>query len=102
MEQLFKYLERENITSFLIRETPNPTHIGRVVVGREEAISFLSDGIVSIYNILDRNGNRYSGVEIVKMRGECFDKRIVEMEILSKGGMHVYPDRPVGLDRIMT
>jgi circadian clock protein KaiC len=94
MEQLFKYLERENINSFLIRETPNPAHIGRVMQ-KEEAVSFLSDGIIAIYNILYPDGTRGSALEIVKMRGEKFDKRICKMEIVDGKGVIVYPGRVV-------
>ena len=102
MEQLFKYLEGENITSFLIRETPSPTHIGRVISGREEAVSFLSDGIIALYNVLEKNGNRTRALEIIKMRGEKFDNRIVEFEIKDKGGIEVHPRSQIGLDRILT
>ncbi|MFA4983504.1 MAG: RAD55 family ATPase, partial [Candidatus Micrarchaeia archaeon] len=35
MEQLFRYLEKENISSFLIREVANPTHTG---AAREEHV----------------------------------------------------------------
>ena len=91
MEQLFKYLERENITSFLIRETPNPAHIG-ALTGREEAVSFLADGIVVLYNILFANrGERIGGVEIIKMRGVHFLKKIVKMDIINGKGIVVHP-----------
>lgn len=85
MEQLFRYLESQKITSFLIRESPNPTHLGRTVSERGEAVSFLSDGIIAIYNVLYENGERGAAIEILKMRGEQIEKRIVEMEITSKG-----------------
>ena len=102
MEQLFKYLEGENITSFLIRETPSPTHIGRPMGTREEAVSFLSDGIIALYNVLNRKGDRTRALEIVKMRGEKFDNRIVEFAIKDKFGLEVYPERQIGLDKILT
>jgi len=93
MEQLFRYLEEHNITSFLIRETANPTHIGVVYVERGEAVSFLSDGIIVLYNVIYPNGKRGRAIEVLKMRGEEIDRRIVKAEILNKKGFVVYPNR---------
>ena len=70
MEQLFRYLESNDITSFLIRETSNPTHVGGIHVEKGEAVSFLSDGIIIVYNVIFPNGNRRRAVEVLKMRGE--------------------------------
>lgn len=92
MEQLFKYLERHNTTSLLIREVSNPTHIGNVYVEKGEAVSFLSDGIIVIYNVIYDNGRRGRAVEILKLRGESFDRRIVVGEITSKGWV-IYPNK---------
>lgn len=93
MEQLFRYLERTKITSFLIREVATPTHVGEVgYVEKGEAISFLSDGIIVVYNVIYNSGTRGSAIEILKMRGEKIDKKIVEMQVTSKG-LVVYPDR---------
>jgi len=92
MEQLFRYLESNRITSFLIRETPNPTHIGMSISGGE-AVSFLSDGIIIIYNVFHKSGERGRAVEILKMRGEAINRKIVEMDILSGKGMVVFPDK---------
>ncbi len=85
MEQLFKYLEKHNTTSLLIREVANPTHIGNVYVEKGEAVSFLSDGIIVIYNVIYDNGRRGRALEILKLRGESFDRRIVVGEITNKG-----------------
>ncbi len=93
MEQLFRYLEEHHITSFLIRETANPTHIGVVYVERGEAVSFLSDGIIVLYNVIYPNGKRGRAIEVLKMRGEEIDRRIVKAEILNKKGFVVYPNR---------
>ena len=49
MEQLFRYLEKTNITSFLIREVSIPTHTGQTYSEPGAAVSFLSDGIIVIY-----------------------------------------------------
>lgn len=96
MEQLFRYLESHNITSLLIRETARPTHTGPgAIEGSGEAVSFLSDGIMVIYNILYDNGVRGRGLEIFKLRGENFKRKLVEMEILDKKGVVIYPDRTV-------
>jgi len=96
IEQLFRYLETKDITSFLIREVPIPTHMGMVMVGRtQEAVSFLSDGIIAIYNVIYDNGKRTSAIEIIKMRGTEINKKIVEMKI-SGNGMTIYPGKTLG------
>ncbi len=93
MEQLFRYLEKNRITNFLIREVSSPSHIGLNAVTEGEAVSFLSDGIVVIYNVIAKTGQRTTAIEILKMRGASFKKRIVEMEIKRKGGIEVYPNK---------
>lgn len=96
MEQFFRYLEKTNISSFLIREVASPSHVGSVYVEKGEAISFLSDGIISIYNVFYHDGKRGSAVEIVKMRGEDIKKKVVKMEIKSNKGIIVYPNEELG------
>jgi len=94
MEQLFRYLEKEHITSFLVREVANPTHTGMAYVEEGEAVSFLSDGIIIIYNVLYPSGERGSAIEILKLRGAAISKRIVKME-LDKGGLKIYSNKQV-------
>ena len=86
MEQLFRYLEKNKITNFLIREVSTPTHIGSTFKEEGEAVSFLSDGIVVIYNVIYDSGLRSAALEILKMRGSYFKKKIVEMKIVNKKG----------------
>jgi circadian clock protein KaiC len=93
MEQLFRYLEKNNITSFLIRETASPTHTGTSFAEKGEAVSFLSDGIVVMYNVIFSNGKRGRAFEVLKMRGEEIDRRIVESEIINKKGVVIYPGK---------
>ncbi len=93
MEQLFRYLERNNITSFLIREVANPAHTGKVYTEKGEAVSFLSDGIIVIYNVIYSNGKRGRAVEILKMRGENIKRKIVTAEIRNKKGFVVFPNK---------
>ncbi len=95
MEQLFRYLEAHNITSFLIMETPHPTHLGQVIAGIDQAVSFLSDGIIVIYNVVYANGKRGRAVEVLKMRGENINRKIVEMEIKDKVGIVISPDKQI-------
>lgn len=95
MEQLFRYLEGHKITSFLIKETSNPTHIGTVTPEPAEAVSFLSDGIICLYNVIYPNGRRDRAMEILKMRGSNIDTKIVRMEIKSKGGLIILPNKVV-------
>jgi len=92
MEQLFRYLEAHDITSFLIMETPHPTHLGAVVSGVDQAVSFLSDGIIVIYSVVYENGGRGRGIEVLKMRGEDINRKIVRAEIKDKIGFVIYPN----------
>lgn len=85
MEQLFRYLERNKITSFLIREVANPTHVGSSSSEEGGAISFLSDGIISIYNVFFKSGMRKRAIEFIKMRGVNIDRRIMEYAITGDG-----------------
>ena len=101
MEQLFRYLERNNINSFLIVETPYPTHTGAIALKETEAVSFLSDGIIAIYNVFYKDKHRERSIEIVKMRGVNFRRQIVKMEITNKG-MIVYPDKTLKGDFLLT
>jgi KaiC/GvpD/RAD55 family RecA-like ATPase len=89
MEQLFRYLEGHNITSFLIRETTTPTHLGNSFTEKGEAVSFLSDGIISLYNVFYKGGKRKRALEIIKMRGVDFERKIVEFEIKKDKGIIV-------------
>src|SRR3989344_9500491 len=84
MEQLFRYLEQNKITNFLVREVSTPTHIGATYKEEGEAVSFLSDGIIIIYSVIYDTGARGSAIEILKMRGSGFKKKIVEMKIINK------------------
>jgi circadian clock protein KaiC len=101
MEQLFRYLERKNISSFLIREVANPTHTGKAYVEEGEAVSFLSDGIIIIYNVLYPDGKRGSALEILKMRGTQITKKIVKMDV-TKEGIVVYPEVQVPKNSTLT
>jgi circadian clock protein KaiC len=93
MEQLFRYLEAHNMTSLLIREVSNPTHVGGNSMESGQAVSFLSDGIVAIYNVFYKGGDRKRALEVVKLRGSNIDRRIVEMEIKGGRGFVVYPNK---------
>ena len=90
IEQLFRLLEQIGATSFLITEsTQIPVKITES--GVEE---FLSDGVVILYNI--KSGNvRESAIEVLKLRGASFQKKIVAMKIESGKGMTVYPEQEV-------
>lgn len=103
MEQLFRYLESHDITSFLIRETSVPSHVGRTFVEENEAVSFLSDGIIVLYNVFYPGGTRKRALEFLKMRGAEIDRKIVEAEIKGKQGFLVYPNKVLkGTNYILT
>jgi len=89
MEQLFRYLEKNKITNFLIREVSSPSHVGSTFTEQGEAVSFLSDGIIVLYNIIYDSGRRTSAIEILKMRGVSFKKRIVELKIINGKGIEI-------------
>jgi KaiC/GvpD/RAD55 family RecA-like ATPase len=89
MEQLFRYLEANHISSFLIREEAHPAHLKGAFAEKGEAISFLSDGIITIYNVIFKDGTRTRAIEVLKMRGEEIDRRIVEAEIVTGKGFCV-------------
>jgi KaiC/GvpD/RAD55 family RecA-like ATPase len=93
MEQLFRYLESHKITSFLIRETANPTHVGNTFIEKGEAVSFLSDGIIAIYNVFYKGGTRRRAIEVVKVRGVDIDRRIVEFDIKKGEGIIVHNNK---------
>ena len=56
------------------------------------AVSFLSDGIVAIYNIIHDSGERSAAIEILKMRGVSFQKKVVEMKIINGKGVEINPE----------
>jgi len=102
MEQLFRYLESHNITTFLIRETANPTHTGNTFIEKGEAVSFLSDGIIALYNVFYKSGFRKRAIEIVKMRGVEINRKIAEFDIKKGSGIVVYPDCLLKGDYVLT
>ena len=102
MEQLFRYLESHDITSFLIRESSIPSHVGKNFVEKGEAVSFLSDGIITIYNVFYPGGSRKRAFEFLKMRGIEIDRRIVEMDIVKGKGVVVYPNKTLKGNYILT
>lgn len=93
MEQLFRYLEKNKITNFLIREVATPAHVGSTFKEEGEAVSFLSDGIVVIYNVIYDSGQRGAAIEILKMRGVGFDKKIVDYKIINGKGVVIDPKK---------
>jgi len=93
IEQLFKLLQQTGATSFLITESSDiPKKLTNS--GVEE---FLADGVIILYNI--KKGNiRESAIEVLKLRGAAFQKKIVPMKIESGKGMIVYPEQEVFAD----
>lgn len=102
MEQLFRYLESHHITSFLIREVSSPSHVGNNFTEKGEAVSFLSDGIIAIYNVFLKGGSRKRALEVVKLRGTDIDRRIVEIDIKKGKGFMVFNNKTLKGDYILT
>lgn len=94
IEQLFRFFEKLGSTSFLITETKQIPDVFSTT-GVEE---FLADGVFVFYN--SRRGDiRERAFEVLKLRGESHEKKIVAMEVTKKG-IIIYPDQEVfsGLD----
>jgi circadian clock protein KaiC len=89
IERLFRFFERIGSTNFLITETKQIPEIFSPT-GVEE---FLADGVVVFYNIRKENV-RETAIEVLKMRGEKHEKKIVAMQITDKGVI-VHPDQEV-------
>ena len=80
IEQLFRYFEDMNLTTFMITESMEaPKRFSNT--GVEE---FLADGIFVFYNFQGVK-KRSRGVEVFKLRGASHSQRIVPMEITSNG-----------------
>lgn len=91
LQQLFSFFEETGATSFLVSETsPIPTRFSDS--GIEE---FLADGIIVLYNV-QKHESKENAVEVLKMRYSKHIKKIVYLEISSKG-IIVHPDRTVSL-----
>ena len=89
IEQLFRFFEKIKATTFLVTETAQIPEMFSAT-GVEE---FLADGVIVLYNI--KRGNiRESAIEILKMRGEKHQKKIVAMQITNEG-IVVYPEQEV-------
>ena len=89
IEQLFRFLEKTDSTSFLITETEQVPKIFSPT-GVEE---FLADGVVVLYAL--KHGNvRENAIEILKLRGASHQKKIVAMQITGQGVI-VYPEQEV-------
>lgn len=89
VERLFRFFEKIGSTNFLITETKQMPEIFSSS-GVEE---FLADGVIVIYNIRRKN-IRENAIEVLKMRGEAHQKKIVAMQITDKG-IEVYPEEDV-------
>ncbi|HLC87040.1 MAG TPA: ATPase domain-containing protein [Candidatus Nanoarchaeia archaeon] len=89
IEQLFRFFEKLESTSFLVTETEQVPKIFSQT-GVEE---FLADGVIVLYNI--KHGNiRESAIEVLKIRGVEHQKKIVAMQI-TDNGIVVYPEQEV-------
>ncbi|MEM2878881.1 MAG: ATPase domain-containing protein [Candidatus Hadarchaeales archaeon] len=87
IEQLFRYFEKINVTSFLITETNEAPF----KVSKEGVEEFLADGIIVFYYIADHQETyRVRGIEILKLRGAKHSTHLVQMEI-TKNGIIVHP-----------
>jgi len=89
IEQLFRYFEKLNVTSFLVTETVESPHKFSKT-GVEE---FLADGIIALYNFRTGKG-RMRGIEVVKMRGNSHSSFVAPLQI-TKRGLAVSPEAEI-------
>lgn len=89
IEQLFRFLENTKATNYLITETEQVPKIFSPT-GVEE---FLADGVIVLYNF-KRGDVREKGIEVLKMRGENHEKKIVAASINDQG-LVIYPEQEV-------
>ena len=89
IERLFRFFEKIGSTTFLITETAQNPEIFSPS-GVEE---FLADGVVVFYNFR-RENIRETALEVLKMRGEKHQRKVVAMKITEKG-IKVYPEQEV-------
>ncbi len=86
VERLFRFFEKIGCTTFLITETQQIPELFSPT-GVEE---FLADGVIVFYNFRKENV-RETAIEVLKMRGEKHQKKIVALKI-NERGIAVYPD----------
>ena len=89
IERLFRFFEKMGSTNFLVTETKQIPEVFSPT-GVEE---FLADGVIVFYNIRQEN-IREGAIEVLKMRGEKHEKKIVAMQI-TDNGIIVHPDQEV-------
>jgi len=89
VERLFRFFEKIGSTNFLITETDQMPEVFSPT-GVEE---FLADGVIVLYNFRIENV-RESAIEILKMRGEKHQKKIVAFKI-TDDGIKVFPEQEV-------
>ena len=95
IEQLFRALERLNVTSFLISEVEQASE-KYSKTGVEE---FLADSIIAFYNLI-QGSNRINALEVLKLRGAPHKKKIVPFEIISGRGIEIYPKENIFVEEI--
>ncbi len=89
IDQLFRLFQEVGATTFVITETEEaPERYSRT--GVEE---FLADGVFVLYNTKIR-GLRVQAIEILKLRGAKHERKIVPIQITSKG-MTVFPSETI-------
>ena len=90
IEQLFKLFKRIGATSFLITEVEQDA--GKY--SRSGVEEFLADVVICLHSIM-KGSSKVNAIEIIKIRGTDFKKRLVPFKILSKKGIEVYPQEEI-------
>ena len=80
IEQLFRYFEHLDLTTFMITESSDAPH----KFSNNGVEEFLADGIFVLYNFQGAK-KRTRGVEIYKLRGVAHSQRIAPMKITNRG-----------------
>ncbi|HDK42549.1 MAG TPA: hypothetical protein ENG87_04165 [Candidatus Pacearchaeota archaeon] len=83
----------------MVKKVSSPSHIGTTFKEKGEAVSFLSDGIIVLYNVIYDTGKRDSAIEILKMRGTDIKRMIVELKIIQGKGLIINPNKILKKDK---
>ncbi|MBN1941555.1 MAG: Flp pilus assembly complex ATPase component TadA [Candidatus Diapherotrites archaeon] len=87
LKHLFDQMAGFNSVNLIITETTqNPE-----IYSREGIEEFLADGVIVLYNVKSKSGQRYNALEILKLRSSAHVKKLVPYKLMGKQGFVVMP-----------
>lgn len=87
LQYLFEKLSQKNSLNLIITETKQDPK----VYSREGIEEFLADGVIVLYNIKAKGGQRYNALEILKLRSSEHVKKLVPYKIVNGKGFIIMP-----------